>query len=100
MHFLPIQNAILCDRSVAAEVRDCSESVGLDSVRGRPLLEHDRGQGADPGQAEGWHRARAMSDRLAKGDEVRVSVEVPVDAVVVPELVEARVEVEVDPERD
>ena len=89
---LAVADAVVLDRAVCPEVRHGGEGIGLDPVGDRPALEHDRRQRVDPVVARGRHPA-------ADGHVVGVAVQAHVHPLRVPQLVERRVEVEVDPDR-
>jgi hypothetical protein len=89
---LAVTDAVVLDRAVGAEVRDGREGVRVDPICDRPAVENHGRQGRDPVVPGRRHPA-------ADGDVVRMAVEPHVHPLQVPELVEDRVEVEVDPDR-
>src|SRR5205085_5593001 len=92
MRLLAVADALVLERAVASEVRHRRERVPVDPLDNGPAGEDDRRQRPDPVESD-------AGDPAAEGHLVRVTVEADVDPLQVPELVEDRVEVEVDADR-
>src|SRR5262245_23527410 len=96
MRLLSVEDSLVLDGAVAAPVAHGCQAV-VDHVPGDgPVLQHHRRHGGEPGQAAAWHRAFRLSHRQAHRNIVRVTGKPAIDALNMPELVERRVQVQVD----
>src|SRR5438552_11410704 len=97
MGFLTIEDARMFNGAIAAPVTHRGQSVMANLVSDRPAGEHDRLRRPQPAQAAGRHGATGLADALADRHKLSVSAEAHVDTLHgMPELREARVEVEID----
>src|SRR2546427_7844352 len=100
MDLLPVGSPIVLDRAIAAEVGDGRERSRREVVGRRPAVEDHRRERLDPVKSARRDFTVRRADRSADSYVMRVAVEAAVDAICVPELVEGRIQVEVDAQGD
>src|SRR5262245_229773 len=96
MRFLAIENSFMLDRPITAPVGNGRNRFVTNGTGEWPMLQHDRGQSFQPRNAACWHAAGGLAKRLTDRNPMRVTAEAAVYSLPVPELVESRVEIEVD----
>src|SRR5687768_13352420 len=100
MCLLAIKYAAVFNRAVPTPVADRGQRVAANAVGRGPLRQNNRLFGGNPAVSACRHRALRLSDALAHGDEMRVTIESHVNAVRrMPKLIECRIQVEIDARR-
>src|SRR5437667_10708312 len=100
MSLLTIEHASMVDPAVAPPVSYLGQRMTGDVLGYWPVRQHDRLRRRDPGEPTSRHKAISRTDCLADGHEMAVAGEAHVDALCMPELVEGRIQVQVNAHRD
>src|SRR5437870_5879467 len=97
MHLLTVESAFIFNGTISSPVADRSESIIGDAIGSRPVRQYDGLESRQPVQAASRHRTIWLANACSDRHKMAVSGKAHVDALRgLPELSEARIQVEID----